>query len=159
MIALYHYAVKNGADYIFQTDSDGQTDSDEFHKFWKLRNKYDAVIGKRISRGDGRLRAVVEKVLCVLLYLYYHVSIPDANAPFRLMKSDLVKKYLEKLPIDYALPNVMLTTYFVYYKEPVKFVNISFAARQGGVNSINMIRIMKIGWKSLSDFYIMRKNL
>lgn len=25
VIALYDYAIKNGADYIFQTDSDGQT--------------------------------------------------------------------------------------------------------------------------------------
>ncbi|MBD5458819.1 MAG: glycosyltransferase family 2 protein [Lachnospiraceae bacterium] len=159
IIALYNYAVKSGADYIFQTDSDGQTNPDEFSRFWKLRNKYDAVIGKRVSRGDGKTRALVEKVLCMILYLYYHVSIPDANAPFRLMKSELVKKYLEKLPIDYDLPNVMLTTFFVYFKERVKFVNITFAARQGGVNSVNMIRIMKTGWKSLSDFYIIRKNL
>lgn len=159
IIALYNYAVKSGADYIFQTDSDGQTNPDEFSRFWKLRNKYDAVIGKRVSRGDGKTRALVEKVLCMILYLYYHVSIPDANAPFRLMKSELVKKYLEKLPIDYDLPNVMLTTFFVYFKERVKFVNITFAARQGGVNSVNMMRIMKTGWKSLSDFYIIRKNL
>lgn len=159
VIALYHYAAKNGADYIFQTDSDGQTDPDEFHKFWKLRNKYDAVIGKRVSRGDGKTRTVVEKVLCILLYFYYRVRIPDANAPFRLMKSELVEKYLEKLPTNYDLPNVMLTTFFVYFKERVKFVNITFAARQGGVNSVNMMRIVKTGWKSLSDFYKIRKNL
>lgn len=159
VIALYDHAIKNGADYIFQTDSDGQTNPDEFHEFWKLRNKYDAVIGKRISRGDGKARALVEKVLCVILYLYYRVSIQDANAPFRLMKSELVQKYLEKLPADYELPNIMLTTYFVYYKESVKFVNITFAARQNGVNSVNMKRIIKTGWRALSDFYRLRKKL
>lgn len=159
VIALYDHAIKNGADYIFQTDSDGQTNPDEFHEFWKLRNKYDAVIGKRVSRGDGKARDLVEKVLCVILYLYYRVSVQDANAPFRLMKSELVKKYLEKLPVDYELPNVMLTTYFVYYKEPVKFVDITFAARQNGVNSVNMKRIIKTGWRAISDFYRLRKNL
>lgn len=159
VIALYDHAIKNGADYIFQTDSDGQTNPDEFHEFWKLRNKYDAVIGKRVSRGDGKARDLVEKVLCVILYLYYRVSVQDANAPFRLMKSELVKKYLEKLPADYELPNVMLTTYFVYYKEPVKFVDITFAARQNGVNSVNMKRIIKTGWRAISDFYRLRKNL
>ena len=30
VIALYDYAIKNGADWIFQTDSDGQTNPDEF---------------------------------------------------------------------------------------------------------------------------------
>ena len=33
----YRYALENGADYIFQTDSDGQTDPAEFEKFWQIR--------------------------------------------------------------------------------------------------------------------------
>ena len=33
----YRYALENGADYIFQTDSDGQTDPEEFEKFWQIR--------------------------------------------------------------------------------------------------------------------------
>ena len=32
----YNYALENGADYIFQTDSDGQTNPDEFWNFWNL---------------------------------------------------------------------------------------------------------------------------
>ena len=34
VIALYDYVIRNGADYIFQTDSDGQTDPEEFDDFW-----------------------------------------------------------------------------------------------------------------------------
>lgn len=35
----YRYAIEKGADYIFQTDSDGQTLSEEFWQFWeKERN-------------------------------------------------------------------------------------------------------------------------
>lgn len=30
------------------------------------------------------------KVLCAVLWTYFHVSVPDANAPFRLMKTDYV---------------------------------------------------------------------
>lgn len=33
VIALYDYAIKNNADFIFQTDSDGQTNPDEFRHF------------------------------------------------------------------------------------------------------------------------------
>ena len=36
----YHYAIEQGADYIFQTDSDGQTLPDEFWQFWEEREQY-----------------------------------------------------------------------------------------------------------------------
>lgn len=152
VIALYDYAIKNGADYIFQTDSDGQTSPGDFDSFWELRKEYDGVFGHRNERGDGKLRSFVEKVVCALLYIYFGLKIPDANAPFRLMKADTVKKYLYKLPTDYNIPNIMITTYFVYYKEAVAFKTISFRERLAGVNSINIPKIIKIGWEALSDF-------
>ncbi len=43
----YRYALENGADYIFQTDSDGQTDPAEFEKFWQIREGSDAIFGNR----------------------------------------------------------------------------------------------------------------
>ena len=54
LIALYRYAISQKADYIFQTDSDGQTDPAEFALFWENRHRYDAIIGCRRERGDGR---------------------------------------------------------------------------------------------------------
>ena len=67
LIAMYKYAIAQGADYIFQTDSDGQTNPDEFQAFWDLRDKYDAILGNRVVRGDGKSRKFVEKFLCFLL--------------------------------------------------------------------------------------------
>ena len=159
VIALYDYAIKSGADYVFQTDSDGQTNPDEFEQFWDLRHDYDGIFGIRNERGDGEARAFVEHVVCSLLRLYFGVRIPDANAPFRLMKCDTVKKYLYKLKPDYNLPNIMMTTYFVYYHEKYRFVPISFKPRQGGVNSINIPKIVKIGWKALGDFRALKQDI
>ena len=159
LIAMYAYAIKNGADFIFQTDSDGQTNPAEFEAFWRERNAFDAIIGMRTVRGDGKARKYVEEVLCALLKVYFGVSVPDSNAPFRLMRSELVAKYLPKLRPDYNLPNVMLTTYFAYYAEKVLFKEISFKPRQAGENSINIKKIVKIGCQSLYDFYNLRKNM
>lgn len=156
---LYKYAIENGADWIFQTDSDGQTNPEEFDKFWNNRKKYDAVLGCRRERGDGKARAFVEKIVCILLRIYYGVKIPDANAPYRLMNTRVVQKYIDKMPDDYNLPNIMFTTYFVYYKEKVSFEDISFKPRQGGVNSINIPKIAKIGWKALKDFRFFKKGM
>ena len=101
VIALYDYAIKNNADYIFQTDSDGQTNPEEFAAFWKNRKKYNGIFGNRTVRGDGQVRAFVERVVCLLLKIYFKVDVPDANAPFRLMKCDLTAKYIDRLPEDH----------------------------------------------------------
>lgn len=159
LIALYDYAIKNDADWIFQTDSDGQTNPDEFKKFWNKRKKYDAILGYRTVRQDGKSRKIVEQVLCFILRIIFGVKVPDSNAPFRLMKTSVVKKYLYKMEKDYNLTNVMLTTYFAKYNEKLLFEEISFKPRQGGKNSINIPKIIKIGIKALKDFKNFKKDM
>ncbi len=155
----YNYAVEQGADWIFQTDSDGQTNPDEFEAFWEAGEHYDGIFGNRTVRGDGKSRAMVEKVVCLLLRLYFGVRVPDANAPFRLMRAEKVAQYLKKLPENYNLPNIMMTTYFVYYKERVSFRQISFKPREKGANSINLKKICKIGWQAVKDFRMLKKGM
>ena len=155
----YRYALQNHADYIFQTDSDGQTNPAEFEPFWEKRNSYDAVIGNRRERGDGKSRKFVENTVCFLLRLVFGVRIPDANAPFRLMRAELVARYIGKLLENYNLPNIMFTTYFVHYKEKVVFLPISFQPRQAGTNSLNLKKIAKIGIKAVRDFYMLKKDI
>lgn len=155
----YRYAIENGADYIFQTDSDGQTSPSEFETFWNKRQEYDAVFGDRTKREDGKSRVFVERVLCIILKMVFGVKIPDSNAPFRLMRSSYVDKYIRMLPEHYNLPNVMLTTLGTYYNEKVLFLPITFKNRQGGKNSINIRKIVSIGMKALKDFRDIRKKL
>lgn len=159
VIALYKYAIANNVDYVFQTDSDGQTNPDEFDKFWNSRDKYDIMLGNRTQRGDGKSRAFVEKVVCMLVRFFFGVSLPDANAPFRLMKVSVLSKYIDILPDDYNIPNIILSSLFVRNKEKHVFYEISFKPRQGGVNSINLVKITKIGWKALSDFAYFKREI
>ena len=155
----YRYAIDHNADFIFQTDSDGQTDPGEFEQFWKNRESFDAVIGNRVKRGDGKSRKFVEDTVCFLLKTVFGIRVEDANAPFRLMKTSIVDKYINKLPADFNIPNIMFTTYFVYYGEKVKFLPISFKPRLKGNNSINIRKIVKIGYKALGDFYRLRRDM
>lgn len=155
----YRYAIENGADYIFQTDSDGQTLPGEFEGFWNLREEYDAILGNRSDRQDGKSRKFVENTLRFILRVTFGVNVPDANAPFRLMKKELVEKYISKMPEDFNLPNVMFTTYFAYFKEKLKFLKVTFKPRQAGTNSINIKKIVKIGWKAVGDFASLKKHI
>jgi glycosyltransferase involved in cell wall biosynthesis len=159
VIYAYNYAIDNDVDWIFQTDSDGQTNPDEFEEFWNEREEVDAIFGNRTKRGDGQSRAFVENVVCLLVKLFFGVKVPDANAPFRLMRAEKVQKYLNKLKPDYNLPNIMMTTYFVYYGDKVNFKPISFKPREKGTNSINIKKIVKIGFNAIKDFRTLRKEL
>ncbi len=124
-----------------------------------MRHEYDAVLGNRLNREDGASRKFVENVLRLILRIIFGVNVPDANAPFRLMKADLVRKYLAMMPEDFNLPNVMLTTYFAYFHENIAFREITFRPRRAGTNSINLRRIFKIGFRAVRDFVNLRRCL
>ena len=155
----YHYALEHGADYIFQTDSDGQTLSSEFSRFWEVREQYAAVIGHRNHREDGFSRIVVTKTLKFVLWCIFHLSITDANTPYRLIKRETLEKYIDQIPKDFHLSNVMLTVLLVNNNEKIQFYPITFRPRQGGVNSINLPRIARIGWQAVKDFSTIKKNM
>lgn len=159
LIYGYGHAISSGADWVFQTDSDGQTDPGEFPLMWDARESFEAQFGNRTERGDGKDRAFVERTLCRILRHYFGVRMPDANAPFRLMSAQFLGDYLPKLPEDYNLPNAMLATYGVYYGRKVRFVPVTFKPRQAGKNTINIKRIVGIGWKALSDFRMLSKAM
>ena len=153
----YNYAIEKGADYIFQTDSDGQTLPSEFDEFWNLREEHDMVIGHRKGRQDGFSRVFVTKVLKAVCLICFHVNVQDANTPFRLMKAESLKKEIAYIPKDYNLANVIVSVLFIKKGYKVKYLPITFRPRQGGVNSINFKKITKIGQKALKDFIQINK--
>ena len=155
----YNYALEHGADYIFQTDSDGQTLPEEFDPFWEQKNDWDMLIGLRKGRQDGFSRIVVTKTLKAVIRLCFGVSAADANTPYRLIRSDVLKKYISLIPQDFFLSNVLLSVIFEKKGCRVKYLPITFRPRQGGVNSINLKRIVKIGIKALRDFRQINRQL
>lgn len=153
VLYLYRHAIQEGADYIFQTDSDGQTSPDEFWQMWENRDKYDFQIGYRQGRQDGGNRVFVTKTLRLVVWLMFHEWVIDANTPFRLMRTDKLQRIMNVIPKDYGLCNVAISAIGTKWNYMIGWCKITFKPRQGGVNSINMKRIVKIGWKALSDFW------
>ena len=148
----YHYALDHGADFVFQTDSDGQTLPSEFEQFWQQREAYDMIIGWRNNRQDGESRIFVTRILRLVIRICFGVSIKDANTPFRLMKADTLRRYIDLIPNDFNLSNVVLSVIYAKKGCRVKYLPITFRPRQGGINSINMKKIFKIGRQALKDF-------
>jgi glycosyltransferase involved in cell wall biosynthesis len=159
VLFAYEYALREGADYVFQTDSDGQTLPAEFWELWKNRADYDIQIGYRKGRQDGLSRVIVTKTLRLVLFLNFGLWIKDANTPFRLMSAVTLADFLPKVPKNHNLANVLLTVLYEKNKTRRRYVPITFRPRQGGVNSINIPSIVRIGLKAARDFTGLRKSL
>lgn len=155
----YNYALAQNADFIFQTDSDGQTLPEEFEQLWNERNNFDLLIGYRKNRKDGLARIFVTRTLRLVLRLCFGVYVQDANTPFRLMSASTLRENLRFVPADFNLSNVILTVVYTKKNQRIKYFPITFKERQGGKNSINLRRIIKIGFKALKDFCEINKNL
>ena len=86
-------------------------------------------------------------------------TVTDANTPYRLMNADTLKRYIDLVPENFNLSNVLLSVIFAKKGCRVKFIPITFRPRQGGVNSINLKRIFKIGRQALKDFKTINKQI
>ena len=159
VLYLYRYAINAGANFVFQSDSDGQTLPEEFWQMWEHRHEYDFQIGTRGGREDGANRVFVTKTLRLVVWLMFGVWAKDANTPFRLMNTVRLQTIMKLIPEDFFLANVAVSAIAVKTKEKIAWYPITFRPRQGGVNSINMKRIFKIGIKALGDFRMINMNL
>jgi dolichol-phosphate mannosyltransferase len=155
----YKYAIESGADFIFQTDSDGQTDPKEFWAFWLDRKEFDFQIGYRRGRQDGFGRVIVTVVLKILIFIVFKKYVKDANTPFRLMNANRLKQILKLVPVNHFLSNVLISVLVIKRKELVSWKPITFKPRQGGINSINFKKIFKVGLNSVNDFIQFKNNL
>lgn len=155
----YRTALRLGANFIFQTDSDGQTRPEEFFQLWERRYDHALNIGYRHRREDGRSRALVSKVLRLLIHLRIGVSVKDPNTPYRLMSSISLSQWMNYVPDQFFLSNAVLTAIPAYRGESICWHPITFRPRQGGVNSINFAKMIKIGFAAFVDFHAVKKAL
>jgi dolichol-phosphate mannosyltransferase len=142
----YRLACERCVPHVFQIDSDGQCDPQYFFRFWRLREQFDVIYGRRVRRDDGWRRIVASQVLRATLLLAAGVNCVDANVPYRLMQTKRLKPKLEEIPQDFFLANVGLA---VLLRRDRLFrhscVPIHFRERYGGEPSV---RIGKFGEKA-----------
>lgn len=154
----YRYAISHGADYVFQTDSDGQTVPEEFWQLWRDRRNCGLLIGYRRRRQDGGDRVFVTRMLRLVLWVTFGVWTLDANTPFRLMRAEQLEEVLDRIPRNFNLSNVLVTIVYEKFRLGVSYYPITFRPRQGGTNSINFPKIVKIGVQAIRDFLRLRRR-
>lgn len=154
--AAYKYAIAEGADWIFQTDADGQTKSDDFRGFWEKRDNFDFIIGWRSKRQDGVTKLFISRTLKLAVFMIFGIILKDANAPFRLMKANRLRQYLRAIPDNYFLPNTLLSVMVTKNNEKIFWQEISFAPRTSGISSMPFLKVAGSGINLVSQLYKMR---
>jgi hypothetical protein len=106
----------------------------------------------RTSRDDGPGRVFISFCCRLLLWLITGAYLKDPNVPYRLIRADVLREALQKVPNDFDIQNVAIS--LALTRLPGirwKYAPIHFRARQGGENSINYRKIMSMGVKMLRD--------
>jgi len=154
----YQWAIEEGYEWIFQTDSDGQTVATDFQGFWDNRFDSSFIFGQRVKRGDGKIRYLISKILKLAIYIIFKVKVIDANVPFRLMSAVKLKPYIKQIPENFFLSNAYLTVLLSKNKE-ITWRKIQFINRQSGVPSVKLIGFFKVGIRVITEFWKHRCNL
>jgi dolichol-phosphate mannosyltransferase len=148
----YELALAEGAQWVFQVDSDGQCDPVFFPEFYLQRTEHDCLFAYRQTRDDGWGRSAVSFCCRVLLCLWTGAYFRDPNVPYRLIRAAALRAALRMIPIDFDLQNIALT--FTLSREPElrwKHFPIHFRARRSGKNSLGYRKITKMGANLLKD--------
>ena len=95
-------------EWMFQIDSDAQVDLTQFIELWKRRDESDLIIGVRAVRHDPRHRLVLTAVTRVIVSLLARRWLRDANVPFKLIRSSLVRHLAPFMPSDSFAPSILV---------------------------------------------------
>lgn len=133
----YQEALAQGADWVFQCDSDGQCDPVYFAGVWARRTDHPAVYGQRVTRDDGAARRFISQVCRVAVRLASGVDVPDSNVPYRLIRADVLGEVVQGFPGDFGLANILVSV--ILQKalgRRLAYVPIGFRDRSGGTASV-----------------------
>lgn len=130
-------AVKSGARaahgrVICLMDADGQHDPEDIGSLLeKLASGYDMVVGARSSGSQASIgRSVANGVYNRFASLVSGRSIPDLTSGFRVVRSELFRRFLHLLPNGFSYPTTV-TMAFLRSGYPVGFVPIDVKRRTG----------------------------
>lgn len=97
------------ADWVFQCDSNGEIKPDHFPMLWRSRRRFDALLGVRSERSQSLSRRVVNACCNLTVRLLYGRGVKDANTPYRLIRTSLLRRILNRIPPNTFAPNAVIS--------------------------------------------------
>jgi len=136
------------AEWIFQTDSDGEIPAAEFPRLWAERESHDFILGRRTGRPQSGARKLVSLVARNLIRVAFGPGISDVNSPCRLMRRERLEPLLEDLPATLFAPNVALAGLALSRGLRVVEIPVHFEPRRFGMGTLLSWRIWRVALRS-----------
>lgn len=155
----YDQALALNPTWVFQVDSDDQFISQDFRLLWNLRTEADFILGQRRNRQDAFHRKVITQCLKLVNILFFGTYIADANVPFRLIRSTLLKKLLQQTPSDVFAPNIFLSLIAKYQNEKLMQIPVTHRDRMTGTVSIVRLRLIRACFRCMVELWTLRHHL
>ena len=117
---------------IVITDSDGTYPNENIPKLLSHIESYDMVVGARTGK-NVKIPLVRKPAKWMLNKLANYLSgykIPDLNSGLRVMKKELVGKYIKYLPDGFSFTTT-ITLALLTNRYQVKYISIDYMARKG----------------------------
>lgn len=143
----YHKAV-DIADWIFQTDSDDEMKPVHFNTLWSVREKYAALFGARKGRVQPSSRKLISAVSRFTIQILFGKEVIDVNTPYRLIRSSLLKKIIDKIPDTTLTPNLIISGALNKAGVPIFNTPIPHEGRKTGTVSILKWKLWKFSIKA-----------
>ena len=144
----YRQAVQLG-EWVFQCDSDDEMKADYFPCLWEKRKEYHALLGTRTEYKQTRSRKFASICSRIAVRLLYGSAVADVNTPFRLIRSNVLKQFLNQIPDDTFAPNILISGVLArmgarIYEHPVPHEN-----RRTGKTSLVRLKLWRCAVKAL----------
>lgn len=138
--------------YIFFSDTGGKFEFDDFWKLYAMRGKYPLVIGVRSARTDRLYRRFLTLAYNVVLKIYFHVRLEDADSGFRIYSRELVNRLCAEAWVNTSLIGSELTLRTIFGGGTVGYIPVAYRQRPGASRALPPQRILKTVISVLNNF-------
>jgi glycosyltransferase involved in cell wall biosynthesis len=133
--------IKNAAyEWVFYTDGDQQFDVSQLTQFISHTQDFDAIIGYRVNRADGQLRAANALLFKLFVDLLFRVHVKDIDCAFKLIRTNRIKS----LPLKSTGAMISAELLYRLKKQGIKFkqLPVNHLPRQYGQPTGNNFKVI-----------------
>ena len=139
----------DGADWVFQIDSDDEMGPESFPGLWARRNEFDFLLGRRTGRVQPLPRRLVSAVSRMAVRIFYGSGgVWDVNSPYRLMRAETFRPFYRAIPDGTFAPNVILSGLAARHRLRCLEVPVPQHDRTTGEVSIKKWKLLKAAARS-----------
>ena len=139
------------AEWVFQADSDNEISPHQFSLLWSRRQGKDAVIAWRQNRRQTRIRRALTVFARLATRVLFGCNLRDVNIPFRLIRSEVLMIFLERIPSDIFAPNIALSGALSLMDFDVVECPVVFNERTSGDSSLSGLKAVRKGSRAVLE--------